>query len=141
MSRETSNSVSLPTFAYSEKLQWQVLSRKVISELREYPATVHSVREHIESIREFGEQTVLCAQVEYECAKAAKSALTLARVTRRRHGATKWRPGTNDSALERELSDFIETVEQNRKASLQGRTDFAVDPQAKARPFEQPLGA
>lgn len=141
MSREACNSVSVPVFAYSDKLQWRVLGRKIISELREYPATVHSAREHIESFREFGEPLDLCAQVEYECAKAAKSALTLARVTRRRHGAARWKPGTKDSALERELSDFIATAEEKRKASLLARTDFAVGPQAKARPFEQPLSA
>ncbi|WP_144140731.1 hypothetical protein [Paraburkholderia sp. BCC1884] len=141
VSRVASNSVSVPAFAYSEKLQWQVLSRKVISELREYPATVHSAREHVNSFREFGEQLDLCAQVEYECAKAAKSALTLARVIRRRHGAAKWRPVTTDTALERELSDFIATAEQKRRASLQGRTDLAIDSQVTARPFEPPLSA
>ncbi|SFU26324.1 hypothetical protein [Paraburkholderia aspalathi] len=141
VSREPSSNVSIPTFAYPDKLHWQVLSRSVVSELREFPATIHAAREHVETFREFGEPADLCAQVEYECAKAAKSALTLARATRRRHRATTRKPGAKDSAMERELSDFIVTVEEKRKAYLERRTDFAIEPQAKARPFEQPLGA
>ncbi|MFM0350692.1 hypothetical protein [Paraburkholderia sp. RL17-347-BIC-D] len=141
MGREASNSVSIPIFAYPDKLQWQVLSRSVISELREFPATAHAAREHIESFREFGEPTDLCAHVEYECAKAARSALALARVTRRRNGAAKWKPGAKVSALEHELSDFIANAEEKRKASLERRRDFATAPQAKAPPFEQPLSA
>ncbi|MGA9919488.1 hypothetical protein [Paraburkholderia sp.] len=141
VSSEASNSVSIPTFTYPDKLHWQVLSRSVVSELREFPATVHAAREHVESFRDYGEPTELFAQVEYECAKAARSALTLARVTRRRHRAAKWKPGAKDSAMERELSDFIANAEEKRKASLERRRDFATGPQAKAPPFEQPLSA
>ncbi|MGQ7935458.1 hypothetical protein [Paraburkholderia sp. D1E] len=141
VSGEASNSVSIPTFAYPDKLHWQVLSRSVVSEMREFPATVHAAREHVETFRAFGEPVNLCEHVEYECAKAASSALMLARITRRRHRAAKWKPGAKDSAMERELSDFIATAEEKRKASLERRTDFATGPQAKARPFEQSLSA
>jgi hypothetical protein len=141
VSSETSNSVSIPTFAYPDKLHWLILSRSVVSELREFPATVHAAREHVESFRDYGEPTDLFAQVEYECAKAAKSALTLARATRRRHRATKWKPGVKDSAMELELSDFIANAEEKHKASLEQRRDFTTGPQAKAPSLEQPLSA
>ncbi|MFM0342210.1 hypothetical protein [Paraburkholderia fungorum] len=115
MRREASKGVSIPAFAYPDRLQWHVLSRKVISELREYPATVHATREYMEAFREFGEPIDLCGQVEYECAKAAMAALALARAARRRHGTARWRPGAKDSALECELSDFIADAEEKRK--------------------------
>ncbi|WP_341318694.1 hypothetical protein WN982_27200 [Paraburkholderia sp. IMGN_8] len=136
---DASKGVSIPVFAYPDKLQWQVLSRGVVSELREYPATVHAAREHVETFREFGEPVDLCGHVEYECAKAATSALILARVTRRRHRAARWKQGTKESAMERELSDFIVYAEEKRKASLERRTEFAVSRRAEAQPFEQPL--
>ncbi|SIT51982.1 Putative transmembrane protein (fragment) [Paraburkholderia piptadeniae] len=116
---EASKGVSVPVFAYPDKVQWDILSRRVISELREYPATVHDAREYVESFREFGDLTDICEQVEYECAKAATSALALARTTRRREGAAAWKPGAKDSAMERELSDFIAKVEAKRKASFE----------------------
>jgi hypothetical protein len=141
LSHDASNSVSIPTFAYPDKLHWQVLSRSAVSELREFPATVHVAREHVEILREFGEPADLCVHVEYECAKTARSALALARVTRRRHRAAKWKPGAKDSAMERELSDFIANAEEKRKTLLERRTDFATSPQAKARPLEQSLSA
>jgi hypothetical protein len=141
MSREASKGVSIPVFAYPDRLQWHVLGRKVISELREYPATVHAAREHVEAFREFGEPVDICGQVECECAKAAMSALALARATRRRHGVTKWKPGAKDSAMERELSDFIANAEEKRKASLERRTESTVERRSDAQPFNQPLSA
>lgn len=143
-SREASQSVSIPLFAFPDKLQWRVLSRKVISELREYPATVHGAREYVEAFREFGEPVELCAQVEYECAKAALLALAMARATRRRHGAAAWKPGAKDSAMERELSDFIANAEEKRKAALDRRADLTVARRADTadKPaFSQPLSA
>ncbi|REG52082.1 hypothetical protein B0G80_8598 [Paraburkholderia sp. BL6669N2] len=140
-SHESSSSISVPAFAYPDKLLWQVLSRRMISELREYPATVHTAREHLEAVREFGGPADLCAHVEYECAKAAKTALTLARITRRQYRAAKWKPGVRDSSLERELSDFISSAEEKRKATLDQRVDFATGSRPKERPFEQPLSA
>ncbi|CAB3799361.1 hypothetical protein LMG28614_04949 [Paraburkholderia ultramafica] len=141
ISREASKGVSIPAFAYPDKLQWHVLSRRVISELREFPATVHAAREYVEAFREFGEPIDLCGQVEYECAKAAILALALARATRRRHGAARWKPGAKDSAMERELSDFIATAEEKRTASLERRTESAPGRRADAQPFQQPLSA
>lgn len=143
-SREASQSVSIPLFAFPDKLQWRVLSRKVISELREYPATVHGAREYVEAFREFGEPVELCAQVEYECAKAALLALAMARATRRRHGAAAWKPGAKDSAMERELSDFIANAEEKRKAALDRRADLTVARRvdsADKPAFSQPLSA
>ncbi|WP_259295095.1 hypothetical protein [Paraburkholderia sp. DHOC27] len=139
--RDASRSVVMPTFAYPDKLHWHVMSGKVISELREYPATVHGAREYLEAFREFGEPLDLCGQVEYECAKAAMAALALARATRRRHGAASWRPGAKDSALERELSDFIANAEEKRKASLDHRAELALDRRGDAQAFKHALSA
>ncbi|MBP0590709.1 hypothetical protein J8I87_13470 [Paraburkholderia sp. LEh10] len=141
MSREATRTVSIPAFVYPDRIQWSVLGRKVISELREYPATVHAAREYVEAFREFGEPLDLCHQVEYECAKTAMAALSLARVTRRRHGAATWKPGAKDSAMERELSDFIASAEDKRKASLERRKVVTSDQRIGTQPFEQPLGA
>ncbi|WP_421381084.1 hypothetical protein ACOCG7_34220 (plasmid) [Paraburkholderia sp. DD10] len=141
MSRDASQGVSVPVFAYPDKLQWHVLSRKAISELREYPATVYAAREYVEACREFGEPNGLCGQVEYECAKAAMAALALARTTRRRHGAATWKPGARDSAIERELSDFIANAEEKRKAWLGRRTESPAGRRADAQPFGEARGA
>ncbi|WP_260464010.1 hypothetical protein [Burkholderia sp. Bp8963] len=139
-SYEASKGVSVPAFAYPDKLHWHVLSRNAISELREYPATVHSAREYVEAFREFGEPIDICEQVEYECAKAASFALALARATCRWHGAATWKLGAKDSATERELSEFIKAAEENRKASLEPRSDSTVGRRADIQPFKQPLG-
>jgi hypothetical protein len=133
--------VSIPSFAYPDKLQWHVMSRKVISELREYPATVHGAREYVEAFREFGEPVEVCAQVEYECAKAAMSALALARATRRRHGAAAWKPGAKDSDMERELADFIANAEEKRKALLDRRTEASVERRGETQSFGQAVNA
>jgi hypothetical protein len=141
MSREATQGVSVPAFAYPGKLHWHILSRRVISELREYPATVHAAREYVEAFREFGEPIDLCHQVEYECAKAARYALALSRATRRRHGAATWTPGAMDSAMERELSEFIKNAEERRKASLEQRTESTVGRRPDAQSLKQPLSA
>jgi hypothetical protein len=138
---DAAKAVSIPGFAFPDKVQWRVLSRKVVSELREYPATVHAAREYIEAFRAFGNSNELCGQVEYECAKAAKVALALARATRRRHGAATWKPGARDSALERELVDFIATAEEKRKASLRERTPSVVSGQVELQPLNGKLSA
>ncbi|BCG02433.1 hypothetical protein PPGU19_070010 (plasmid) [Paraburkholderia sp. PGU19] len=117
--------VTIPPFAFPDKLDWQILSRKVVSELREYPAAVYAAREHVEAFREFGEPTDFCWRVEFECAKAAMSALMLARATRPRFGAATWKPGAKDSAMELELSDFIANAEARRRASLPEPKQFA----------------
>jgi len=141
MSREATKTVSIAPFAYPDKVRWEVLSRKTVSELREYPATVHGAREYVEAFREFGEPIDLCIQVEYESAKAALAALALARTTRRRHGAAKWRPGAKDSAMERELSDFIVNAEEKRRASLERRTESMVGRRTDAQPLNHALSA
>lgn len=48
------------------------------------------------------------------------AALVLARITRRRHGTATWKPRAKDSAMERELSNFIANSEEKRKTSLVG---------------------
>jgi hypothetical protein len=141
MSHEATKTVSIPAFVYPDQVQWDVLSRKVISELREYPATTHAAREYMDAFREFGDPIDLCGQVEYECAKAAMAALSLARTTRRRHGAATWKPGARDSAMERELSDFIASTEKKRRTSLERRDESTVDRQPDTQPFEHPLSA
>ncbi|MDR6413249.1 UNVERIFIED_ORG: hypothetical protein ABIC62_006684 [Burkholderia sp. 1595] len=141
MSGDASQGVAIPVFTYPDKFRWHVLSRKVISELREYPASMYAAREYVEAFREFGEPHDLCGQVEYECAKAAMAALALARTTRRRHGAATWKPGAKDSAMERELSDFIANAEEKRKAWLERRTESTVARRADTQPFSQALGA
>jgi hypothetical protein len=138
---DASQGVSIPAFAYPDKVEWDTLSRKAISELREYPATVHGAREYAEAFRQFAEPIDVCWQVEFECAKAAMAALALARTTRRRHGAAAWRPGAKDSAIERELSDFIASAEEKRKASLERRTDFDLEGRTIPQPFKQVLSA
>jgi hypothetical protein len=140
-SLNASHGVTIPVFAYPDKLHWHVLSRKVISELREYPATVYAALEYVETFREFGEPIDLCGQVEYECAKAAMAALALARTTRRRHGAAAWKPGAKDSAMERELSDFIANAEEKRKASLERQTVFTAGRRADTPALNQALSA
>jgi len=42
------------------------------------------------------------------------TALALARTTRRRHGGARWNPGAKNSAMKRNLSDFIETAEEEQ---------------------------
>jgi hypothetical protein len=139
VTHEATSTVTIPAFAYSDKLRWHVLSRKVVSELREYPATVHAAREYVEAFREFGEPVDLCAQVQYESAKAAIAAITLARTTRRRHRAAAWKPGAKDSPLERELSDFIANAEEKRKESLQPQTESAINRRSDAQLVKQVL--
>ncbi|PTB30853.1 hypothetical protein C9I56_00185 [Paraburkholderia caribensis] len=140
-SGDAAESVSVAGFAYPDKVQWGVLSRKVVPELREYPATVHAARGYVEALREFGDPVDLCDQVEYECAKAAKAALVLARATRRRHGAATWKPGAKDSSFERELVDFIANAEEKRKASLRERTPSVASARVERQPLDQPLSA
>lgn len=132
---EACKDVTIPSFVFPDKLDWQVLSQKAISELREYPAMVHAAREHLEAFREFGEPVDFCWQAEFECAKAAKSALALARATRRRFGVTPWKPGAKDSSMERELSDFIANAEAKRKVSLQERARFTFEQKVEVSPI------
>ncbi|MGT2476526.1 hypothetical protein [Paraburkholderia terrae] len=141
MTHEAAKTVCIPAFAYPDNLRWHVMSRKVVSELREYPATVHAAREHVEAFREFGEPVDLCGEVQYESAKAAIAALALARATRRRHGVATWKPGAKDSAMERELSDFIANAEEKRKASLERRAESATGRRSDAQLVKQVLTA
>ncbi|WP_248295425.1 hypothetical protein [Paraburkholderia sp. UYCP14C] len=138
---EASKGVSLPTFSYPERIRWDVLSRKAISELREYPAIVHSAREYVDAFREFADPIDVCEQVEYECSKAAMSALALARITRRRHGAVALKFGAKVSVMERELSDFIAKAEAKGKASLEQPTQFNLERSTDTRPFKQAISA
>jgi hypothetical protein len=52
-----------------------------------------------------------------------------------------WKPGVKDSAMDRQLSNFIACAEEKRKVSLDRRKESTVDRRADTRPFENPLGA
>ncbi|WP_207005360.1 hypothetical protein [Trinickia mobilis] len=123
--------VKLPDFSFPDKLEWKWLKHKVTSELREFPATLHSTREFLGSVGEYGDPMELCDEVEFECAKAAKQALELARMTRRKHGAVPWKPGAKDSDLERELSDYITRSEEKRRTLRERHKQFAADLKAE----------
>jgi hypothetical protein len=138
---EASKGVSLPTFAYPERVRWDALSRRVISELREYPAIVHGAREYVEAFREFADPVDVCEQVEYECAKAAVSALSLARVTRRRHGAAAWRLVGKYSTMESELSDFVAKAEAKRKGLLKRPAQVNLERSTDTQPFKRAISA
>jgi hypothetical protein len=129
--------VKLPEFAFPEKIEWKWLKHKVTSELREFPAAIHAGREYLGSVREYSDPAEICEAVAFECARAAKEALTLARATRRKHGAAPWKPGAKDSNLERELSDFITRSEQQRKTLRERHKQFMTELVAETELVEQ----
>lgn len=129
--------VKLPDFSFPEKIDWKWLKHKVTSELREFPATLHSTREFLSSVWEYGDPIEFCDEVEFECAKAAKQALELARITRLKHGVVQWKPGAKDSDLERELSDYIARSEEKRKTLRERHKQFATDLKAETALIDQ----
>ncbi|BCG04214.1 hypothetical protein PPGU19_087820 (plasmid) [Paraburkholderia sp. PGU19] len=115
--REVCKDVTIPSFVFPDKLDWQVLA-----------------------FREFGESADFCWQVEFECAKGAMSALALARATRRRFGTTLWKPGAKgssmeDSSMKRELPDFIANAEAKHKASPQEQARFTLEQKLEVSPI------
>ncbi|MFL9910453.1 hypothetical protein [Paraburkholderia sp. RL17-337-BIB-A] len=75
--------------------------------------------------------------MEFECAKAAKQALELARMTRRNYGVVQWKPGAKDSDLERELSDYITRSEEKRRTLRERHKQFAADLKLETAPTDQ----
>ncbi|WP_321794756.1 hypothetical protein [Caballeronia sp. J97] len=120
-SRDAAKSATLPAFSFPERIQWIRLSHRVVSELRDFPASVHSARNDLDAFAEFGEPSAYCDEVSVESAKAARDALLLARETRKKHGCVPWRPGAKDADLTRELLIFISSASEKRHAQQDHR--------------------
>jgi hypothetical protein len=99
--------VGLPEFAFPQPLDWKWLNHRIASQLREFPASLHSIRQFLSSEWEYGDPLDWCEEVEFECAKAIKQALELSRMTRVRHGVAPWMPGALDADMEKELTQYI----------------------------------
>lgn len=65
--------------------------------------------------------------------------LALAQTKRRRHGAARWNPGAKNSAMERNLPDFIETAEEEHKALLQRRAESVISRRTDVLGFKEAL--
>ncbi len=91
----------IPDFSFPDKIEWERLKHKVASELREFPAALHSTREYLGAVRESGDPIEVCDEAELESAKAAMQALELALITFWKHSIVPWKPGAKDSDLER----------------------------------------
>ncbi|MDH6147587.1 MULTISPECIES: hypothetical protein [Paraburkholderia] len=110
--------VHVPDFTYPT-VEWKWLPHKITCFLRDFPTTVHYAREYVSSTRDYALAPDICHDVEFECAKLAKRALTLARLTRRKHGAAQWNSDMADGDLERELDERIAASESRRKVMLE----------------------
>ncbi|WP_244818584.1 hypothetical protein [Caballeronia sp. Lep1P3] len=130
-SYDSIRSVELPVFSFPEKLEWKWLSTKVTSGLREFPAVIHSTRNFLDSVWEYGDPLEFCEEVAFESAKAAKRALELARMTRRKYGVVAWQPGGIDSNLHNELSEHISRTEESRRKLRERRDQFMSDLKAE----------
>ncbi|MEX3791379.1 hypothetical protein [Paraburkholderia sp. BR14374] len=113
--------VQVPDFTYPA-VEWKWLHHKMTSVLRDFPATVHYAREYIATTGEFAPVPDVCDELAFECAKLAKRALELSRLTRRKHGAAPWHPGAAETELERELYEFVAARESSRKTMLEQPT-------------------
>jgi len=124
-------SIALLEFVFPEPTDWKWLKHKVASQLREFPASLHSTRQSLSAKYEYGDPLDWCAEVEYECAVAAKRALELSHLTRSKHGVAPWRPGVPDTDMEKELTRYIAEYGTKREAfrerSAQATTGIAVD--------------
>ncbi|RQS50246.1 hypothetical protein [Burkholderia sp. Bp8986] len=109
-------SVALSEFAFPEPIDWKWLKHRVASQLREFPAALHSTRQSLSGEWEYGDPLDWCAEVEFECAKAAMRALGLSHLTRTKHGVAPWKPAALDADLERELTQFIAEQGAKREA-------------------------
>ena len=117
-SGEPGNGVHVPDFSFP-RIEWKWLNHRITSVLREFPATVHYAREYVSSRWEYALPPEVCEDVEFECAKLAKQALILARLTRKKHGAARWSPGAASADLERELDGLIDMREERREKMLE----------------------
>ncbi|MDR0241297.1 MAG: hypothetical protein LBJ65_06825 [Burkholderia sp.] len=108
--------VALPPFVFPEPIDWKWLKHDVASQLREFPATLHSARQALSAEWEYGDPIDWCAEVEFECAKAAVQALELSHLTRERHDVAPWKPIVPDVDLKSELMQFIAEQSTKREA-------------------------
>lgn len=129
--------VKIPELSYPDKLEWKWLSTELTSELREFPATLHSTGNFLSSVWEYGDPLEFCEQVAFESAKAAKRALELARMTRRKYGVVAWKPGAIDSDLEKDLSDHISRAEERRRGLRERHQQFMSDLNAEKTLMEK----
>ena len=113
--------VEVPDFAYPT-VEWKWLDHKITSVLRDFPATVHYAREYVTTTWEFAPVPDVCDELAFECAKLAKRALELSRLTRKKHGVAPWHPGAAEADLERELDERIAARESRRKMMLEQPT-------------------
>jgi hypothetical protein len=113
--------VHVPDFTYPA-VGWKRLKHRITSVLRDFPATVHYAREYVSPTWEYAPVPEVCDELAFECAKLAKRALALARLTRRKHGTAPWHPCAADADLERELDERIAARESRRKMMLEQAT-------------------
>jgi hypothetical protein len=106
--------VHVPDFTYPT-VEWKCLNHRTTSVLRDFPATVHYAREYVNSTCEYALAPDVCDDLAFECAKLAKRALVLARLTRMKHGAARWNPGAADADLEQELDEHIASRQNRHK--------------------------
>ncbi|MFM0095639.1 hypothetical protein PQQ87_08500 [Paraburkholderia nemoris] len=137
MSYDPIKGVTLPEFTFPETIEWKWLKHKVTSQLREFPASLHSTRQFLYAEWEFGDPIEVCGEVEFECAKAAKEALDLARLTREKHGVAPWKPGVQDSDLENYLTQFIEETAAKREAFRERQRQMMADLTAETALIDQ----
>ena len=132
--------VALPELAYPESIDWKWLKHKVTSQLREFPASLHSTRQSLYAEWEYRDPLEFCAEVEFESAKAAMLALDLSRVTRAAHRVAPQTPGAQDSDLEKELRQFIEDRRAKREKVREDRRQLMANLPAESAPLDDGSG-
>ncbi|CAE6858246.1 hypothetical protein R69746_07685 [Paraburkholderia aspalathi] len=115
------NGIVVPKFLFPPEIRWKWLNHKITSELREFPPTVEHANEQVRAVWEYSVPPDVCAEVETQCAKLAKQALVLARMTRKAHKAAKWIPNTADADLEKELDAFLTKREERERENRAAR--------------------
>jgi hypothetical protein len=118
-SSEPAKNVMVPAFLYPDALQWRRLHHRTVSELRDFPARIHTSREDLTSFAEYADRILVYSEVALESAKGARDALMLARTTRKKYGCVSWRPAGNDADLSRYLDAFITAAQEKRHALVQ----------------------
>ncbi|TCF96680.1 hypothetical protein BZM26_36270 [Paraburkholderia strydomiana] len=135
-SGQPAHGVHVPEFTYPT-VEWKWLHHKTTCVLRDFPVTVHYAREYVSSTRDYALALDICHEVEFECAKLAKRALALARLTRSKHGAARWNSDTTGSDLEREIDERIAASENRRKVMLDRATPLNAHMSADPMPTGQ----
>ncbi|RQR30707.1 hypothetical protein DIE22_23465 [Burkholderia sp. Bp9142] len=126
-SYEPIRGVVLPPFVFPEPIDWKWLKHNVASQLREFPAMLHSTRQALSAEWEYGDPIDRCVEVEFECAKAAVRALELSHLTRARHDVAAWKPIVPDADLRSELVQFISEQSAKREASREKQRQAAAN--------------